>query len=288
MARGARKPPEELSALAQLLLRLRARKGLTQKAAAASLGITQSAVSRYEGDALVPDADTAAAMARFYGATPAEERELIRLVKVLEPRLEDSRLVMQRGNNLHLQRRIRELEKDCRAVRAYQPGMVLGQLQTPEYARAVFTQPRASRPKSSASPDALTVERNDRYRQLVEDTGRRWTLILTEGALNWATGSPQIMVDQMDRIAAASRLGHVRVGIIPARTFSPVFANHGFHLYDRRGVILATRNATALSTDPRDVAEYEDLFGHLESVAVWQDEARAVLEQVAGAYRSLV
>lgn len=288
MPRGARRPREELSRLAQLLSELRTRTGMRQKELADRLGRTQTDVSRYEGDRGVPDVATVRKIADLCKATPGERTELIDMVTTLEPRLEDSRLVMQRGKNLHVQRRTREIEKGCRLVRAYQPGQVLGQLQTAGYARAVFTQPRASRPKSAASPDALTVERNERYRQLTESVIPRWVLIQTEGALNWATGSPEIMAAQMRRIVEASLLPHVQVGIIPSRTFSPVIANHGFHLYDSRGVALGTRNATALSTDPQDVAEYVDLFGHLEDLAVWQDAARDVIGAVEAAYQSLV
>jgi len=42
-------------------------------------------------------------------------------------------------------------------------------------------------------------------------------------------------------------------------------------------------NPTALSTNPRDVAEYDALFAELERIAVFGDQAREVINQVADA-----
>jgi transcriptional regulator with XRE-family HTH domain len=287
MTRGKRKSREELSELARLLLDLRERARLTQPDAAEAAGISQSKLSRAETDRGIPDIGTVRALAGVYQASPAELRKLIELVSVMQPARLDSRLVMQRGENLSFQQRVRSIERSCALVRAYQPGMVLGMLQTQAYARAIFTAPRSSRPARSDSPENLAAERASRYQQLVADQHRFWTLIHTEGALNWHVGSPQIMVEQMERLIEASQLPHVRVGIIPARTRARVFAQHGFHLYDRRAVHIGTKTATALSTDSHDIAEYEALFEELERIAVFDDPARQVINAVADAYRGM-
>lgn len=286
MARARRKAKEELGELSRLLLELRERSGLLQNQVRQQLDVSQRTVSRWESDAATPDVATARKLAQLYkAATPDERRRLIELVTTLEPARMDSRLIMQRGKNLHFQDRVREIERSCALVRAYQPGMILGQLQTPAYARAVFTAPRPSRPALADSPDALTVSRAGRYRQLTEDTRRRWVLIQTEGALNWAIGSGEDMAAQMDQIAQASSLPHVRVGIIPSRTPSQVFAPHGFHIYDSRAVSIGTRTATALTNDRHDLDDYEYLFGQLEQLAVYGDEARAILARTAKRYK---
>ena len=57
-------------------------------------------------------------------------------------------------------------------------------------------------------------------------------------------------------IAAAARLPNVRIGIVPWGTRAQVFPLHGWDLHDRRAVIYGTADATAVLTEPRDVARY--------------------------------
>ena len=287
MARGIRKTRENLDDLSRLFLELRERAGLIQPEAARHASVSQSMLSRVETGRKVPDIATTRALAALYQATPDERARLIELVTLMEPARLDSRLVMQRGKNLHFQERIRAIEQSSALVRAYQPGVILGMLQTPTYARAVFTAPRSSRPTNSDSPAALAATRASHYRQLAEDTHRQWTLLHTEGALNWHIESPAVMVAQLEQLIEASQLPHVRLGIIPARTPSRVFAPHGFHLYDRRAVQVGTKTATALSENADDLQDYENLFGELERMAAYDDPARELLQRVADAYREL-
>ncbi len=287
MARGERKSRDSLDPLSRLFLDLREREGLKQPEAAEAAGITQSMLSRIETGRKVPDVATTRTLAALYHATPDERTRLIDLTSTLADQRLDSRLVMQRGKNLHFQQRVHEIEQSSALVRSYQPGMILGMLQTAAYAHAVFTAPRPSRPARSDSPEELTATRTSRYRQLADDGKRFWTLIQTEGALDWHAGSPEVMAEQLDQLAEAAALPHVRLGIIPARTRSRVFASHGFHLYDSRAVHIGTRTATALSTDRRDVEDYEALFGELEQLAVFGEEAAAIAGRIADEYRNL-
>lgn len=57
----------------------------------------------------------------------------------------------------------------------------------------------------------------------------------------------------------------------------PVFPLHGWDLYDQRAVIYGTADATAVLTEPRDVARYVTLTAAVEEIAVWGDAARGAL-----------
>ncbi len=244
-------------------------------------------LSRIETGRKVPDVVTVRALAALYRSSPAERERLVELVSIMEPARLDSRLVMQRGNNLHFQQRMKDVEASSGHVRSFHPGMVLGVLQTVPYALTVFTAPRPSRPANADPPAELAASRASRYPQLAADGGRSWTLIQTEGALNWHVGSPAVMVEQLAQIAEACTLPHVRLGIIPARTLSPVFAPHGFHLYDARAALIATKTATALSTDQRDLDDYLALFAELEKLAVFGEQAVEVIRRVSQDYQDL-
>jgi len=95
------------------------------------------------------------------------------------------------------------------------------------------------------------------------------------------------MVEQMEHLIEASRLPNVRLGIIPMRTPARVFAPHGFDMYDSRGVCIGTKTATALTTEPNDLADYDALFTELEQMAAFDDDARALIGRVATEYRLL-
>jgi transcriptional regulator with XRE-family HTH domain len=288
MARGKRKSRDELDELSRLFLDLRERAGLSQPDAALRAGITQSKLSRAETGRGVPAIATARRLAQIYKANADERRKLIDLVTVMKPARLDSRLIMQRGRNLRFQARIAEIERSCAVVRSYQPHMILGAVQTPAYALAVFTahNSRPSRTANADRPEDLAAVRAERFRRLTAEQHRMWKLVMTEAALNWHVRSPELMVEQMGFLIDASRLPNVRLGIIPSRAPARVFAPHGFDMYDSRGVCIGTKTATALTTDAGDIADYEALFGELEQMAVHDDEARTLIARVATDYRA--
>jgi hypothetical protein len=73
---------------------------------------------------------------------------------------------------------------------------------------------------------------------------------------------------------------NVRLGIIPWQAPAQVLPLHGFHLYDHRAVVVGTRSGTAIMGE-RDVPDYEELFSELERLAVFNGEARALLDRIA-------
>ena len=62
---------------------------------------------------------------------------------------------------------------------------------------------------------------------------------------------------------------------------------HGWDQYDRRLVIVGTMNATAVLTEPADVAIYTRLFDELVAAAVFDEEARTLLAGIAADYRAM-
>ncbi|MFY9807539.1 MAG: hypothetical protein WAK86_09770 [Pseudonocardiaceae bacterium] len=76
------------------------------------------------------------------------------------------------------------------------------------------------------------------------------------------------------------------MGIIAWGTQAPVFPLHGWDLHDQRAVIYGTADATAVLTEPRDVARYVELTAAVERIAVWDDAARALLVGIGDRYRA--
>ncbi|MGH3626747.1 MAG: DUF5753 domain-containing protein, partial [Sciscionella sp.] len=103
--------------------------------------------------------------------------------------------------------------------------------------------------------ESFVASRADR--QQILDTDRQFQKIITEGALRWHVGSPQIMAAQLEHLIKASHRPNLRLGIIPwtRPVHSP--ALHCFTIFDDRAVIVGTETATAIITDPADVADYD-------------------------------
>lgn len=267
-------PGDELS---RTLRDLRGATGLTSTAAAEAAGIGQAALSRYENGRFVPTLDRLDALLDTYRAADAVRARLHQIVTDL--RAENRRVVVHRRNAPAFQRRIRDIEAASAHVATFQPVMVPGILQTQAYMRALTTD------VDPAVAEGVIAGRIERQR-LLGATGHRFTLIITAGALLWCGGSATTMIEQIDRIIAASHLDGVGIGIIPARRPMTVFPLHGFDLYDQHAVIVGTLATTAVITDPEDVSRHIDLLATLTAAADFDDDARRILAEIRNGYTS--
>lgn len=269
------------SRLVTQLRELRSAAGLSGIEAGRRAGISQSKISKIENKALRPSPDDVRALCKVYGAPPDLADWLVQLTESLRTQtIEPRRVTLSRGAPA-MQQRIRKLEEAAQLLRSFQPSMVIGLLQTEAYARLVF-----SVSQTGSRLDRAVAERMRRQKALRKKVPKA-VLIMTEGALRWHAGSPQLMIEQLEAISAASRLPNVQVGVIPYTTPVTVFPRHGFHLYDSDAVIVGTETGTATIVDPEDIARYESMFADLEQVAVTGDAARDVLARVSDDYRRL-
>lgn len=193
------------------------------------------------GKGLLTEAEAAALLA-LYGVKGNERRRIMTLVQTARAGHIDSRVILQGGAH-HFQERIRQLDDQSRLVRSFAPTAVLGILQTHAYARIVFTQRMT---EERAAP--AIVSRMQRHRML-DDPGRQWVLLQSEGALRWNLGGPAVMVEQIEQVASAIDRPNVRLGVIPWQAPAQVLPLHGFHLYDHRAVVVGTRSGTAIMGD---------------------------------------
>lgn len=81
----------------------------------------------------MPCPETVEALARIYGADTQTTARLVELATAIRPEHLDSRIIMQRGLN-HFQECLEKIERSSALIRAYQPNIILGMLQTPAYA----------------------------------------------------------------------------------------------------------------------------------------------------------
>ncbi len=273
---GGHLPPTRQGLAAQLrALREATRPRISQTAAARAIEASQNKISRAEAGAWVLSPDEVRVLGKLYGASAAEQRRLVAWAEALTDAEFDSRLMLRRGGGTAaFQARLRDIEQGATEVRAYQPAMVLGVLQTRRYAATVF-----------GDDPAGIEERLRRSHQLLDDTGRRWTLVQTIGALLWNLGGNEVMAEQVDALVDAGRLDHIDLRLVTADQPVTFTATHGFHLYDRQAAVVGILTGTTISTDHRDVEQYAAQFDALVHASIGGDEALAVLRKLASAYR---
>jgi transcriptional regulator with XRE-family HTH domain len=268
--------------LSATLADLRKGAGLSGAQAARHLGTSQRRISHIETGRFVPREAEARELAALYRAPPAVRRQLLAAVADLRASGPRARAVISRGA-WRMQQRIARVEAGCARLRDFHCSVVLGLLQTPDYARAVF----ADGGDITGGDLERSVAGRLARQAILGESGRDITLLMTEGALRWQAAGPAVMAAQLGHIAVESTRPGVRVGVIPWTAPAAVFPLHGFSVYDSRAVVVGTRAGTAFITDPADVAGHEKLFGELEAMAAWGADARDHLGRIEAEFRAL-
>jgi transcriptional regulator with XRE-family HTH domain len=276
------RPPQGRDWLTRTLVELREKTGQSASKAGREAGISQSRMSRIEHGLFLPTEDEVTKLADLYKAPVNTRRRLLRVLKDLRAEEAPARVVMRRGA-WRLQRRIATIEEHAAQIDGFAATVVPGLLQTADYARAVFAD---GGELSVDAQDRAVAERVARS-AIIEAGQRQITMIMAEGALRWQAGGPQVMVEQLERLARLAVGKRVRLGVIPWTTRVSVFALHGFNMYDRSVVVIGTRSATAFITDDQDVDAYRTLFDELVAAGSFGADAARIISEIADGYRGL-
>ena len=265
--------------VAATLRDLRAAAGLTVVDAAKAAGIAQSTLTRYEGGKYVPPRKAVEALLRVYKPDRATRTRLLGATREQQPHYK--RVVMHRGAAA-AQVKIGDLERQAVAQYTFTPTIVPGLLQTERYMRAL-----AGAGLSGAKLESWVTARLERQQVLREDS-HAFDQIITTGALLWCAESPEAMREQLAHLGALSELPGVRIGVVPPARPASVFPLHGFDVYElpggKRTVIVGTHGGVVTITDQRGVDEYLTLWQQLVDAAVFDEDARALLGDIAARF----
>ncbi|KOU45395.1 regulator [Streptomyces sp. WM4235] len=173
------------------------------------------------------------------------------------------------------QQQVQALESQTALLRLFQPSLVPGLLQTPEYVRAVFARRNLTDEQLERTVGARLARQSVLYSE-----GKAFRFIITESVLRWRIIPPLMMVGQLDRLISASRLPNVDIRVVALSTPQVDFPGHSFSIRDERTVTIETVHAETVVTDPRDVALYVAKFEGFAAMAVSGDVMRAMLEAI--------
>lgn len=269
--------------LGQELRRLREDRGMTAEEVADRLLVSQSKISRLEN-----------------GRRSISQRDVRDLCEVYQ--VDDKKLV---ESLMHMAKESRQqgwwhafaelsptysvyigLEMDASSLRVFEPQVVPGLLQTPEYAAAVI---------AGALPEMAEEDVNSRVqvrlrRQHRVDEGKRglrlWAVV-DEAALRRTVGNPQVMAEQLNRLVEASRLPNVTLQVMPFSAGAHTGVNGQFTILefpetsDSTVVYLEGVTNDLYLEKPHDVQHYSIMYEHLRAQALSPEQTREFIMKIA-------
>jgi transcriptional regulator with XRE-family HTH domain len=267
---------EGRTALGVRLRDLRRAAGMTGQQLAESLSWVRSKVSKIENAHQSPTDDDVRAWCEATNSTEQIDSLLAEL-HTLHTRHQEWERVL-RGGMASTQNAVARLEKETRLFRGYEPGIVPGLLQTPEYAAAILGPGGRAWGRTDLKE---AVAARMRRQEVLRVASKQFRIVITEAVLLYNLCPPEAMLGQIDRLAEATTLPNVRFGVIPFDQPLLVTPKHPFGIYDDRYVAVETVSALLQLTQAGEVSAYVDAFDALERSAVHGERARAVLRRAA-------
>ncbi|MCJ1677895.1 helix-turn-helix domain-containing protein [Streptomyces sp. APSN-46.1] len=255
--------------LAALLVQLREESGRSPEEAAERIGCHRSKISRIENARLGISLGELRDLLTFYGVDdPAFVEDLVNL----------ARRGGERGWTRHLRAALPsyadhiDYEQTAHYIRSFQPLLIAGLLQTPDYARSLY---RANPEMlSSKRVEELTSMRMQRQEVLERDTPPRMCVIQGEAALRSQVGGPKVMRQQLDHLLSRAEQPNVDVQILPFSAGAHVglvgaFVLFGFPTPAFSDVVCVEHVTGTLHMEtPEETARYTLAFDTLRTAAM--------------------
>ncbi|WP_405795418.1 helix-turn-helix domain-containing protein [Streptomyces sp. NBC_01506] len=263
-------------ALGVRLRELRKAGRLTGLQLAERLGWPQSKVSKLENGKQTATADD---LRRWADATahPQAGAELTSRLAALESHTRSWRRQLASGHRA-VQDTINAEFARTKAFRAWEGAMIVGVLQTADYARHIFTRYADLHQSPRDIEDAVRA-RMKRQVGLYEPGGR-YQIVMWEAALRALVCPPAILAAQLDRLSGVIGMDTVELGIVPFGAALRIPPANGFWIFDSRLVIVEDWHAELWIDDAAGVATYERVWESLRASAVYGADAQHIISRV--------
>ena len=180
-----------------------------------------------------------------------------------------------------------DAERQAAVIRWWEPLLVPGLLQTPEYARALFRAWRTDDDEDKV--EQLVIARMNRQRIFDRPGPPSLWAVLDEGVLRRRVGGAKVMHDQLAHLADRGERANIKVHVIPAEAGAHVGLLGAFAIAGLAGdtpgiVYFETPDEGQTSRDPVRVAKIVLKFETLRSEALPRGASRDLILKVAGEY----
>ncbi|MGW5866835.1 Scr1 family TA system antitoxin-like transcriptional regulator [Streptomyces sp. NPDC055239] len=273
--------PDELDQsgleLAAMLKYLRNQAGLSGVRLAARCNMSQSKISRIEGNKLRPSLVDVEQILRALSISPAVAAEVMAMARIAQTEWQDRKALHRKGLDKK-QLELAGIEATTSEFRYFLLSMTTALLATPDYIRESIAH---APPAQQAKTVGMKLERQ----AVLLDRSKRFTFLLTEQAIRYPLISPDAMAMQIDRLASLALQTNIRIGVLPmGRKFSNTPLST-FTIYDDRLATIETDLGAAVFRDPKDIHSLLDRFTGYEEHATFGDDARDQLTTWAWSFR---
>ncbi|MBQ0983492.1 helix-turn-helix transcriptional regulator [Streptomyces sp. F63] len=260
--------------LGAALRALRQAAGKEAKAVARGAVMSTSKLSKIENGRAAPSVADTERILTTLGVSEEVKSEYMAAARAQATEATAWRLHRRMGFH-RKQEQIRALEQSMTLLRLFQPSLVPGLLQTPEYMRAVLSGKELGEEMLSRTVGARIARQTVLY-----EHGKELRFVVTEPVLRWQLLPPLMMAQQLDRLISLSRMPHVDIRVVPLSVRQQDVPGHSFVIRDDRLVTVETTHAEMIVTDPRDVALYAAKFERFSRTALAGDAMRAFVAGV--------
>jgi transcriptional regulator with XRE-family HTH domain len=267
------------------LRNLRTAAGLKQDDVAVVIGVDRATVSRYETGQTAPGRNQLEDLLTSYNVAQPERDNLIELGKLAE-RPQTGRAYADALPN-HFQR-FADVQADARVIRSYEPAVILGLLQTEDYARALIREGMTVVFGASPSEiDTLITYRMERQEILRRPDPPLIHFLMGEAALHQQIGSRDITRRQLLHLVdAVDNSENIVMQVLPLRFPASAYISGAFVWWTfpepapEIACVLAT--TTNIYTErPDDIEGVKRVFEALQAAALSPDESRQLITQIA-------
>jgi transcriptional regulator with XRE-family HTH domain len=260
--------------LGAALRALRQASGKEAKAVARSAVMSASKLSKIETGKVAPSVVDVEGILAAIGVSDEVKAEFLEAAREAATEATAWRLIRRMGVH-KAQQQTRDKESRMTLLRLFQPALVPGLLQTPEYMRAIL-----ERHELGEDILARTIASRIERQQVLYDAAKQLNFVITEPVLRWRIVSRSRMAEQIDRIISLSRLPNIDIRVVSLATRQCDIANHSFVIRDDRTVAVETVHAEVVVTDPRDVALYVEKFEGFARCALAGEEMCSLLAAI--------
>jgi transcriptional regulator with XRE-family HTH domain len=253
---------------------LRQASGKEAKAVARSAVMSTSKLSKIENGRTAPSVVDVERILTALGVSEEIKAEYMAAARAQATEATAWRLYRRMGFH-RKQEQIRALEQSMTLLRLFQPSLIPGLLQTPEYMRAVLSGKGLGEEMLTRTIGARIARQAVLY-----EPGKELRFVLTEPVLRWRLLPPLMMAGQLDRLISLSRLPHVDIRVVPLAVPQRDVPGHSFVIRDDRMVTVETTHAEMVVTDPRDVSLYVTKFERFAATALADDAMRGFVESL--------
>ena len=264
-------------ALATALRKIRKQHGISSRELSKRLGHSHALVSHWETGRRTPDPDRVAALLAELDVTGEDHARLMRLAEAAaEPSWLGVGLAVLPAHVVHAI----DCERTADAIVEWSPSTIPELTRIPEYARAQLALAGASY-AATESRVLIDAGRREVVNRAIDPVP--YTVLIGEAALGEPIGTPQVMVEQLNDLAATAGRANISLRILPARIGWHPGLSGAFTIYhfpEAPETLYFPHHATGVFvSDPADIAHHHNALKTLRRKALSESASiRRILE----------